>query len=125
MINYTTLSNEVLDHLIHEQVMGECWHETGDYYFKDPDSDFWSGIRKRCKKCSSTSIYNPKYCTSWEDYGRLLEKVKKHKEWDDFKMRYVERLELLQDELDIMFDFVDIITDKRKGCEAIAEYFVP
>lgn len=95
-MNPSTLSNEDLDRIIHEQVMGECWHE----YINS----------NRCQKCFNINATeyntdNPSYCTSWEDYGRLLDFLGVAKVSAACKGHF------------------DILLKKRRGCEAIVEYF--
>jgi len=112
--------NDELNRFVHEKIMGQCWHEAEDYYYKDPDSDFWSGMRKRCKKCHGLPI-NPDY-TQWEHYGKVLEKLHAEDMWNKLAYYHLDKYEN-QDELDVLLVFDEIMHNPLSGLAAIAEFF--
>ena len=65
-----------INQLLHERVMGECWHE------------YLHGICIKCGRWSNhggmiSANWNPSYTSSWADYGRLLEMAITKEWWDD------------------------------------------
>ena len=66
-----------INQLLHERVMGECWHE------------YLHGICIKCGRWSNhggmiSANWNPSYTSSWADYGRLLEVAMTKEWWNDF-----------------------------------------
>ena len=72
-----------------------------------------------------TTIKNPSYTTQIEPYWELLQELKKHEKWDEFKEWMLSEQEkrykasLLHHE-DCVFDQ---LLDQKRGCEAIANFF--
>ena len=106
-MNPSTLTNEELDKLIHEKIMGKCWHEGENVGWCSKCKERWMKAYQK----------NPSYTTSWADYGKLLEKIRNSTKWSSFKYGSEELCR--QD----MSEFVDKLVDPRRGCEAIASYF--
>ena len=108
-MNPSTLTNEELDKLIHEKIMGECWHE---------------GV-SRCRKCGAAETIgkraqNPSYTTNPADYWRLLEKIKRNCLFNKFTWNISRKVTGRRGCYNTAFE---VLLDTRKGCEAIASYF--
>ena len=78
-----------INQLIHEKVMGKCWHE--DCYSEhDEDGSCWIV----CRKCWSRDISgfaNPSYTSSWADYGPMIKECMKKEWWSDFAYEWDDR----------------------------------
>ena len=103
-----------LDQRIHEW-RGKCWHE---------------GVRKpfhqhfECGKCGE--LYREgslKYTTDPLAYWELLQEVKRHEKFMAFKRKVAgwDSEYMQYNEVD---DMIDILLDQKKGCEAIASFFI-
>ena len=117
------MTDEDINKFLHEKIMGECWHDK-------PVRAAYTGVNiVVCPKCDKrfsilTKNHHPSYATSWADYGKLLEKVRQHADWEYF----VEKLFCYQWLKDGNFatcthEAVGILFDPVTGSAAIAEYF--
>jgi hypothetical protein len=64
------MTDEELNQYLHENVMGECWHQTGV-----TDRNFSDGV---CVKCPKTDLYGfvgPDYCTSLDAVWGVVHKI--------------------------------------------------
>jgi len=105
-----------LNKFLHEKVMGECWHEGITW------NENGYGT---CSKCgvgeinggwpSNPVLYLPSYTTNPADYWRLLQKVKSDEKFDYYMTRLFSEIGCR--------GVVDTISDMRRGCDAIAEFF--
>jgi hypothetical protein len=63
-----------MDKLIHERVIGRCWHEHGNSTQENPNGDYY------CKKCGveigCNDPVNPAYSTDIDAVWKVVEKLK-------------------------------------------------
>lgn len=91
-----------INKLIHEKVMGEKWIE-------------------ETALCNCPSCSNPRYTSSWADYGPMVEECMKKGWWNEFITNNT--FFFVQDPVceDIM-DSVSLLLDPFRGATAIAEF---
>ena len=105
------MTNLEINQLLHEKVMGKCWHE---WIYSDTG-------RLVCNKCGCTPcgwLENPSYTSSWEAYGRLLEVAMMKEWWKEFAY------DLNTDDFtyaDYQFK-EDIVLNTLRGSTALAEF---
>lgn len=107
-----------INQLLHERVMGECWHE------------YLHGICIKCGRWSNhggmiSANWNPSYTSSWADYGRLLEVAMTKEWWIAFTASSFHSY--LQDNpgmdgVDIAFWFEAVLLNPLLGSTAMAEF---
>ena len=120
-----------INQLIHERVMGKCWHDAD----KRVGDSFIIPLQWFCTKCGDEvghegvymSPLHPSYTSSWADYGRLLEKFKTLDCFGDFIDWLIESDELnnlpLDNALIVVFDILTCLKcDDRHGARIIAEF---
>lgn len=111
-------NDEELNKVIHEQILKECWHV--------PVGATINGVgMSKCEKCRLIKgapewlrRLNPDYLLDPAAYWRLLQKVKEHENFRAFLFQH----------LNITFEpatTIETLLDQQRGCEAIAEFFVP
>jgi hypothetical protein len=77
-----------INQLIHEKVMGKCWHNAD----KRVGDSIIIPLQWFCTKCGDEvghegvymSPLHPSYTSSWADYGPMLEECMKKEWWNDF-----------------------------------------
>ena len=125
------MTNLEINQLLHERVLGLCWHEW-EYYDASYSVVWEAGFN--CRKCGEevwvdygTMPLDPSYTSSWADYGRLLEKFKTLDCFGDFIDWLIESDELnnlpLDNALIVVFDILTCLKcDDRHGARIIAEF---
>jgi len=102
------MTNLEIDQLLHDRVIGECWHRADKDAFFGPG---WS----LCIFCKEQLTVNPSYTSSWADYGRLLEVAMTKEWWFDFLnnivISWVHQYEVLS-----------IVLNPHRGSTAMAEF---
>ena len=81
------MTNLEINQLLHERVVGECWHDAD----KRVGDSVHIPLQWFCTKCGDEVGYegvympplHPSYTSSWADYGRLLEVAMTKEWWDD------------------------------------------
>ena len=89
------MTNLEINQLLHERVMGECWHirnrtteeqSLAHVIWRKTDTT-QPYPHLECIKCGMildiTEPINPSYTSSWASYGRLLEVAMTKEWWDD------------------------------------------
>ena len=72
------MTNLEINQLLHERVMGECWHEI------EPRDD-GNLVRDYCIKCETFGVGSSLAdYTNWPDYGPMLEVAMTKEWWNDF-----------------------------------------
>lgn len=127
-MNYSTVSNEELDRIITEQVMGIQWHKELRSTTHSDDNDYECLCGRKGVPCF---FQNPSPTTSWEDYGRVLVLVDLNKKrankfyswlyWQIIEQGEAEKRQVFPDEIRRIM--MGIMHNSRKGCEAIAEFW--
>lgn len=115
-----------IDHRIHEQIMGKCWHEREMFTTNEGEH------RARCSKCkarvSDFDRINPSYL-DWQHYGPMLEKLQEHNgRWRDFQEYlygiWVSKGGRAHYSAVAFSDWKDyILHNPARGCEAVDKFF--
>lgn len=73
-----------INRLLHEKVMGKCWHEW--YKVIPPPSDDFECpyYACMCGEIYNDTTDNPSYTSSWTDYGPMLEVAARQEWWGWF-----------------------------------------
>jgi len=115
-----------LNKLLHEKVMGKCWHEWSAYE---------SGtFLEKCGKCGETVLMGktlpvPSYTTNPAEYWELLQEVSKKPYWkvgyywSNFIQRLLNPGNTYDDWIKPEKMIRTILLDMPKGCSAILEFF--
>ena len=103
-----------INKLIHEKVMGKCWH------MADRDAFFGKGWNL-CIFCKELIQPNPSYTTSWADYGPMLAWAQGELWWDDF-ITYMTSFFVQEPTVDDIMGSVSMLLNPLRGSIAIAEF---
>ena len=116
------MTNLEINQLLHERVVGECWHDAD----KRVGDSVHIPLQWFCTKCGDEVGYegvympplHPSYTSSWEAYGRLLEVAMMKEWWKEFAY------DLNTDDFtyaDYQFK-EDIVLNTLRGSTALAEF---
>ena len=89
------MTNLEINKLIHEKVMGKCWHDAD----KRVGDSFIIPLQWFCTKCGDEvghegvymSPLHPSYTSSWADYGPMIKECMKKEWWSDFAYEWDDR----------------------------------
>ena len=114
------MTDAELNKLLHEKVMGKCWHEWSAYE---------SGtFLEKCGKCGETVLMGktlpvPSYTTNPAEYWELLMWCKGQENWDEFLITITIDKQWSQGSVYGIIYALNILLDMSKGCSAILEFF--